>query len=353
MGDVVLSTPLIRALRETYPDAFIAALVRSYARDVLLHNPHLNEILVDEAEGQDAGAAGFWRQVRRLRRRKFNVALLLLPTERLAWMLFASGIRTRVSVGVKLYQVLTFMKMVSRHKYVPLRHEADYCLDLGRAVGVQGKDLSTEVFLTEEERRMGGEILRSAGIPPGSHAKIILLHPGSGRSSPNWRPEQYAALANLCLHDEAAFVVITGGRNEVPLKRAFGLPMPPRLVDLIGSLSVRELMAVIANSSLLVSASTGPMHVAAALGIPTVSLFCRMSACSEELWGPKGNRAEIVRPTRLYCDTRCPGDPHVCEFEEGIFPGQVHERICQVLMHGGDDGALPGKGLLPNSPVTR
>ena len=115
IGDVVLATPLIRGLRRRFPGAYIAAMVRPYTRELLLQNPHLDEILVDDPDGAHAGGRGFWGQVRLLRKHRFDTALLLLPTERLAWILFFSGIRTRVSVGLRLYQALTFMKTVSRH----------------------------------------------------------------------------------------------------------------------------------------------------------------------------------------------------------------------------------------------
>lgn len=313
-------------------------MVRPYTRDVLTGNPHLNAVVTDDPEGRHAGRSGFWSQVRMLRSHRFDTALLLLPTERLAWMLFAAGIRTRVGVGLKLYEALTFMRTVSRHKYIPLRHEADYCLDLGRAIGVRSDDLSTEVFLSSEERLRGRDLLRSRGIPlDGGSAtpSVVLMHPGSGRSSPNWRIEHYATLARELVADDRTWVVVTGGAAERPFSGHFGSIGSGHVVDLIGALTLRELMSVIAASSMLVSASTGPMHLAAALRIPTVSMFCPLTACSPALWGPRGNRSETILPPAEYCRTRCPGDPHVCQFEEGIFPAEVASRVRFVL---GDTG---------------
>jgi ADP-heptose:LPS heptosyltransferase len=334
IGDVVLATPLIRALRETFPDAYLAALVNPYARDVLLGNPHINEILTDDPKGRDGGRRGFWRQVRALRSYKFDTALLLLPTERLAWMLFASGIRTRVSVGLKLYEVLTFMKTVSRHKYIPLRHEADYCLDLGRAIGVREAQLVTQITLTEEERQKGREMLRSRGLPDSNKdggVKTVIIHPGSAGSSPNWKVEEYVELARFCLEDERVWIVITGSPNETQFSGAFAVLQSQQVIDLIGQLSIRELCTVIAAGSLVISSSTGPMHLAAGLGVPTVSMFCRMSACSVDLWGPLGNSSEIVRPSTTYCATQCPGDPHICQFVGGIDPEAVYKSIVRAL----------------------
>jgi ADP-heptose:LPS heptosyltransferase len=337
IGDVVLATPLIRALRRSFPDAYLAALVRPYTRDVLLHNPHLNDLLVDDPDREHAGRAGFWKQVRMLRSQRFDTALLLLPTERLAWMLFLAGIRRRIGVGTRFYQVLTFMRTVSRHKYVPLRHEADYCLDLGRAIGATDDGLRPKVVVTEEERKRALAVLEQRGISAGSEGKIRLIgiHPGHGHSAPNWRPERYAELVAGLLAEPDIRIVITGGAGDRPLMEPFGLLDPARVVDLVGMLNVRELVGVISHVDVLVSASTGPMHIAAGLGVPTVSLFCPLTACSPSLWGPLGNRSDVVLPPEGYCRTRCPGDPHICDLEDGVFPADVCRRVLSMTRSGG------------------
>jgi heptosyltransferase-2 len=323
-------------------------MVRPYAHDVLQGNPHLNEVLVDDPEGEHAGRSGFWSQVRALRRLHFDTALLLLPTERLAWMLFCAGIRTRYGVGTRLYQVLTLMRSVSRRKYVPLRHEADYCLDLGRAIGARSDDLSTEVFLTEEEKRVARERLeglRRGGSRDGDDLVWIGVHPGSGRSAPNWRVERYVELAEMLLRDGRVRIALTGSAAETALAAPFARLGAERVVDFVGKLSLRELMGVLSQEVVLVSSSTGPMHLAAALRVPTVSMFCPISACSPELWGPKGNRAEVILPPEGYCRRRCPGDPHVCEFEGGIDPREVFERVRQLAAEREGSGAAHGNSI--------
>jgi len=233
--------------------------------------------------------------VHELRKRRFDTALLLLPTERLAWMLFAAGIRTRVGVGLKLYEALTLMRTVSRHKYVPLRHEADYCLDLGRLIGATADGLNVELFLTVQERDAARAVLAENGWDTGRE-RLVGIHPGSGKSSPNWRIARYAELANLLLQREDVRIVLTGHADEREFADVFRKTVRGKVIDLIGQLSLRELMAVISQEQLLVSASTGPMHIAAGLKVPTVSLFCPLTACSPQLWGPLGNRSEVVLP---------------------------------------------------------
>jgi ADP-heptose:LPS heptosyltransferase len=248
-------------------------------------------------------------------------------------MLFLAGIRTRVSVGLRLYQVLTMMKTVSRHKYIPLRHEADYCLDLGRAIGVEENKLGVEVYLTEEERSSAATLLERHGMPKkGGEEKLAVgIHPGHGHSAPNWKPERYVELASHLLEHESIFIIVTGGEDEVAQVKGFDALQSSRVLNLVNRLSLRELMSVLSHLDLLVSASTGPMHIAAGLQVPTLSLFCPLTACSPQLWGPLGNRAEVVLPPDEYCSRVCPGDPHICDLEGGIHPANIYEKAVGML----------------------
>jgi heptosyltransferase-2 len=309
-------------------------MVRPWTKAVIENNPNLDAILLDDTEGAHRGASGFWRQVRSLWGYRFDTALLLLPTRRLAWILFFAGIRRRITVGRILYQVLTFMETVSRNAYTQLRHEADYCLDLGRRIGIVDDELSTEVFLLDEEKADARRLLESAGVTFGGDGyrdTLVGLHPGHGSSSPNWRVERYAEFAERILRARGDVrIIVTGGPDEVEFASHFERIGSDRVTILIGDRPLRRVMAVISHLDVLVSSSTGPMHIAAALGVPTVSLFCPISACSPTLWGPQGNRSKIVMPRSDFCQRQCPGDPHRCEFEGGI---DVDTVAASVLTH--------------------
>lgn len=114
VGDVVMITPVIRELRRKFPDSFIAALTNPNSADVLTGNPHLNETITDDMSRQS-----FFSVVSRLRSLKFTDGLLVMPTERAAYQMFLGGVKNRIGVGRKLYEVITMMKSVSRNKYIP------------------------------------------------------------------------------------------------------------------------------------------------------------------------------------------------------------------------------------------
>ncbi len=325
VGDVLLATPLLRELRKSFPESFIAVMVRPYTKDVLLNNPNIDEIIIDDFEGEHRGWKGFWKQVLKLRKYKFNIALHLLPTQRHAFMTFFAGIKTRVSVGIKLYGVLTFMKYVSRNNYIPLRHEADYSLDLGRKIGVKANNLEPEIFLTPEEIKQSQKL-----VPKNEDEIVIGINPLSGKSAPNWKIEKYVELVKKIVYEIPKAKVYINLHDEPEAIEKFEELNSSR-INFIYNVPLRKLILYISRFDVLISSSTGPMHIASALKVPTVSMFCPLPACSPKLWGPIGNRHEIILPPEDYCKINCPGDPHICTFDGGIEPDDVLRATLKIL----------------------
>lgn len=321
IGDVILSTPIPREIKKTFPGCFIAVLVRPYTQDIYINNPHVDKIiLIDDGKS----IKSFFNNVKELRKYKFTHALTLLPTERLNYILAAAGILHRIGVGHKLYQFLTFTHYVNRKKYIPLRHEADFCMDLARKIGVKTNDLSTEIFLTEEEKRKvtfkRRELLDDKKI-------LIGIHSTSGNSAPNWKPEEYAKLIFQLQNIDNIRVAVTDNVIPKDLDGINGVCYPNRNV------SLRESFITFASLDLLISASTGPMHIAAALKVKTLSMFCPLTACSPQLWGPLGNQSKIILPESNYCEDNCPGDPKKCTFSGsgGIGVSKVLDEAVNIV----------------------
>jgi len=319
IGDVVLSTPIPREIKKAYPDSFVSVLVRKYTRDIYLHNPYVDEIILYDGEDNKTQKT-FWQLVTEIRKFRFTHAFMLLPDERLNWILFFSGIPTRIGVGHKLYQFLSFSKFVDRKKYIPLRHEADYCLDMIRKIGIQPKSMEPEIFLYGEEIEKR-DAIKKKFAPDGEI--IIGINSTSGKSSPNLTIEEYRKIIVRLSEEKNIRVVITDNNPPDEIKNISNALYPN-----IG-LPLRESIINFSTLDVLVSASTGPMHICAALKVPTISMFCPLPACSPKLWGPLGNKSEIILPEDNYCQTVCPGDPHICDFsgEGGIDSEKVFNRI--------------------------
>ncbi|MEJ5351040.1 MAG: glycosyltransferase family 9 protein [Melioribacteraceae bacterium] len=323
IGDVILSTPIPREIKKTYPDSFVAVMLKKYTADIYTHNSYVDKIiLIDDYD--DGSIETFWKKVDEIRSYKFTHALMLLPKERINYMLFFAGIPYRVGVGHKFYQFITFTHYVSRNKYIPLRHEADYCMDLARKIGIQTNNLEPEIFLSEEENKIKNE-LRNKFL--NGKRYLIGIHSTSGNSAPNWTIQSYRKLIEI-LNQENEFQIAVTDNNP-----------PNELINIEGVIypninkTLRQSIINFAALDVLISSSTGPMHICAALKVKTISMFCPLTACSPDLWGPLGNQNKIIMPSNDYCSKVCPGNPKVCTFEgkNGIDAESVFQSIFNLL----------------------
>lgn len=324
IGDVILTTPLIRAVKQSFPGSFVGVMVNSVSGVLLQQNPHIDLLITDDPNGKDGGQAGFWNQVRTLRQYRFDTGLMPLPRERHAWMMFLAGIKRRIGVGGKIYQILTATRTVSRNKYIPLRHEADYVMDLGRKIGVTDDRLTTELFLSEEEKQHSAKYFRERGFDLSK--PIIGINPSSAKSVPNWTPERYFELCRILSKQYQLFINV--GIGDEKLEQLFK-PLSEKHIVYYGS-NLRELISLCSKLSIVVSSSTGTQHIAAALKVPTITMFCPLPACSPQLWGSIGNISEVVLPPEGFCQHRCPGNPKICTFDE-ISVDAVVSRINEML----------------------
>jgi heptosyltransferase-3 len=318
IGDVVLSTPIPREIKKKYPDSFIAVLVREYTKDIYINNPYVNEIILyDEKE-----KSSFY--ISKLREFSFTHAFMLLPQEKLNWILFFSGIKYRLGVGHKFYQFITNTKSVYRYKYNPLRHEADYCLDMVRKIGINPESINPEIFLTDEEKKEAQNLKRK--ICPDDEL-LIGINSTSGKSAPNITSLEYKKLVGFLLNTKGVKIVVTDLDPPDDLRYIKGVVYPN-----IGN-ALRESIITFAALDLLVSASTGPMHISAALKNRTLSFFSPLSACSPQLWGPLGNSSYILMPEEGYCGVKCSGNPYDCNFrgEGGINAEKIYKKILDII----------------------
>jgi ADP-heptose:LPS heptosyltransferase len=321
IGDVVLSTPIPREVKRKYPNSFVAVLVRDYTKDIYKNNPYVDEIIVYNKDENDFT---FWQMVKKLRNYKFNYAFMLLPDERLNWLLFFSSIKNRIGVGHKLYQILSFTKYINRRKYIPLRHEADYCLDMIRKIGIEPQSINPNIYLSNDEKEKVSEIKK---ILSSNKKTIIGINSTSGNSAPNLQPEVYKKVINKLLEFDNIKVVVTDYNPPDELLNINGVDYINQGKPLRGS--ILNFAAI----DILISSSTGPMHIAAALKTKTISLFCPLTACSPKLWGPLGNISEIILPQESYCSTVCPGDPKECDFagNGGINAELVVNKVLNLI----------------------
>jgi len=275
LGDVLLTTPVSTAIRQAIPGARITWLVRPYAAPLLDHNPAVDQVILDRAQSTAD-------LVRELRIGRFDAAIVAYPRWRIAWSLWRAGIPLRIGPASKWYSVL-FNHRVWQHRSEGKKHESDYNLELLAPLGIGFKRFSTQLVLTKDEKAAARKTLESHRIT--FKKPVVFLHPGSGGSSARWPLTHFMQLGDQ-LQMEGCDVIVTGGPGEdyqnIMIDQMHRVPV----FIAAGSVSVRELAALYSCGDLLVANSTGPLHIAVAVGVPTISIYSPVPTCHPQRWGP-------------------------------------------------------------------
>jgi heptosyltransferase-2 len=288
IGDQILCLPVATALRRLLPQARIAFLSSTYAAPVFDHHPDVDEVVA--VTGHES-----LRDLTRLFRDGFDAAIFLKPFRRLMTAAWLARVPLRVATGYRWYSVFA-NRRVYQHRSDFSEHETDYNVALLAGVGLNGGVvIRPSLVLTQQERQSA--IRRTAAVS----APRVVLHPG-GFAARRWKGEHYWDLADRLTR--AGFgVVLTGtaAERERFFAEVSALPDMAGMLDLMGQLSVRDLMGVIATSHAIVSGATGPAHMAAALGVPTVSLFDPRRNNLPTRWRPLGTGL-VLRPDVPTCE---------------------------------------------------
>ena len=289
IGDEILCLPVASAVRRLLPEARIAFLSSEYAAPVLAHHPDLDEVWTITGRESLGELVSIFR-------RAVDAVVFLKPFKRLMWAAFLARVPIRVATGYRWYSLLA-NRRVYQHRKDFSKHETEYNVGMLAGLGLQPGIVSPpSLVLTEDERVQGHGRLR------GLAASRVVLHPG-GFAARRWRVEHYHALAHE-LHRKGVGVVLTGSQTEAEMfneQSNRAAPLPAAVLNLMGQLSVRELMAVIAASHAVVSGATGPAHIAAACGIPNVSLFDPRRNNLPTRWQPLG-QGVVLRPDVPTCE---------------------------------------------------
>jgi heptosyltransferase II len=296
IGDVVLSTPVIKAVRDANPGAFVAMMVSLYAREIVEGNPHLNEVIVFDKK-RFKGVLGAFRFSALLKARKFDTALILHPAKRIHIILWLARIKKRIGLDKKWGFLLT--DRLPHTKQFGQKHEIEYNLDILRMAGIESGDRQLLVPVKAENSYRIKELLKKNGF--GDREDFVVIHPGASCPSKRWPSERFAIVADEIISRFHKKVVIVAGINDERFGQDVNDAMENEALDLSGDLSVGELIALLEKARFLVSNDSGPVHIAVALGVPVVAIFGRSQpGLSFKRWGPVG-KDDII----LHKDVGC------------------------------------------------
>jgi heptosyltransferase-3 len=293
IGDVLLMTPAIRALRRAWPGSTISALVPRATEEVLVGNPDLTTILTVE---RNAGIGGSCRTLRALRRAAPDLVLEMGQGDREAVLGWLSGAQRRVGYEPGRSGGWRRVLLTDMVPWNGAQHVVETNLDLVRACGIPA-DASRPVLVVRPEMRARmWARLASAGLSPGK--PLVVVHPVSRWLFKAWPEESCAeVIARLVRHARVAVALTSGpGPAEVEaagriLARVEEVRAAGSVLNLIGQTSLAELAAVLGRAALFLGVDSAPMHMAAALAVPVVALF---GPSGEHSWGPWGDGHVVI-----------------------------------------------------------
>jgi len=284
IGDVVLTTPVVRAVREKFPDAYIAYLGDKKSVSLLDNNPSLNEIIPF-----DFSRPTLFEQPRiawLLRKRKFDVVVDLFSNPRSALLSYLSGAPVRIGKDVKGRGNLYTHRIRDDGG---MKSAIAFHYQYVRPLGVEPTYWRTEIFLTDEEKREAGIFLRWQEVD--GTKPIVALHPGATWPNKMWLKEYFAELIDRLSIRLNAAVILSLGPEDASLGEYFARRCFGR-IRILPVLPLRQLAAVLSQCRAFVTNDCGPMHIAVAVGTPTVGIF---GPEPEEVWFPysesEGHRA--------------------------------------------------------------
>lgn len=356
IGDVLLTVPAIRALKETFPDVSISALVNSGTEEVLTGNDVVDEVIVfDRAVKNLPAVSRYIKEIKfiwDIRLRRFDMTVDFTGGDRAAVVSFFSGARYRLAwnPGKKGFPgkrfLYTHLSDIDKRKHMVLQN-----LDVLRKFGINTENTEVDFFIPEEARMFVKKIfeennIKNPPVPPfvkgglrGDYTdKVVHVHPTSRWLFKCWKDE-YMAEVIAWLIDNRIKVIITSshsGKEMDMAKKILSLTSSRTknyisgVINLCGKTTIKELAAVSEASSLFIGVDSAPMHIAAAVGTPVVALF---GSTMENVWGPYSKRHFVVAKN-LPCK---PCKKGMCEgillrqCLAAIKPDDVKEAVLKIL----------------------
>jgi heptosyltransferase-2 len=290
IGDLVLSTPALRALKQAFPDSELVVLASPSNQPLLLHNPYVDKVFVYD---QKKRLGDKIRIIKQLRGYGFDLAIDPYPDYELRTALISllSGATRRI--GYASYGREVFFNL-NRPGLVKDKHLVDLTLDIVKPLGVMSNDKRPEIFLTEDEKEWARNWLieRGAGRKP-----MIGIHPGGYYETQRWPPERFGDIANHLKEGGYSDVVIFGGPEEEGLVDRICLMINSEGLAYVGD-NLRRFAALVHSCHVFICNNSGPLHIAVALYIPTISF---MGPTDKDRWTPIGNIHKVLRIDDLPC----------------------------------------------------
>lgn len=316
IGDAVMSTPALGAIRAAFPASEIVLAANPLVSELMTPHPFCDRVVVYDKRGAHRGVPGLWKFCRLVAGERFDLAILFQNAIEAAIIVKLAGINIRAGYSADGRGIL-LTDRVKVSKDARRMHHVQYYLNMLARLGVPPAAKKLRLQCTVEERNWAGGILGSG--------RWAAINPGAAYgSAKRWYPERFAQVADALASEFGYGSLLVGGPGEIGISSEIESLMRSKPLNLVGSTSVRQLMALLASVDLVITNDSGPMHVAAAFDRPIVALF---GPTDHHVTSPLCSRFSLVRKEtecapclRRQCPTdhRCMADITVEDVLEAV-----------------------------------
>jgi len=320
LGDLILALPFVETLKVRYPECRIDVLASLYASPILENNKRIDGIV--RVQNDQLVASRHYRKEleQKIRKAGYSVVVALYPERHICRMFHQLRISHRIGTAGRFHSVFFNHRLMHSRK-ANKKHEHEYNQDFLKYFKDGPTVTTPSVHPTEKELGHARRLLTKLGL----NGNFAVVHPGSGGSADRWPMERFIEFYRD-LEQLGIPAVITGSEEEGRQIRAATERMGIQVREMTGETDLRTLAAVLSQASLVVANSTGPLHLAVAVGTHVVGLYPRRKIMSPVRWGPVGEGHQVIQP--LDPDCQCP--PRQCHCMDTIEVSRVTEAARDV-----------------------
>lgn len=294
IGDVLLSTPAIRALKESFPSSVITVLTSLLGADVLDGNPYVDRIIVFS---EKFSFFGLLRFTSFLREKNFDLVVIMNPNKFFHIAAFLAGVKTRLGYDRKCGFFLTHK--IRDNKHNATKHEIEYNLDLVSVIGAKVSDKKPIFVFSQDDMQSLGRKLKFCGINIDYFVKeplLVAVHAGTSNPKKRWAVEKFAKLIDRISSELGKKVCIVGSdEDDAIVKDLSKIITTGFYVNLVGKLTLKELGAFLGCCKVIISTDSGPAHIAASVGTKTITFFPKnVYGVSPTRWRPYALDNDII-----------------------------------------------------------
>ena len=324
IGDVIMTTPAVSALRKAFPDAFISYVVEEPFRELVEGNPDLDEVIVLE---KNQNLRGFLRLLRKIRKEKYDVILDFHSGPRSSLITLFSKARLKLGYRIKYRNFIYHIKL-SRKPKTGYFHSVENHINFVKALGV---DVETPPPLKIPQARKNEveKVKKFIGENGLEGFKIIVIHIGAGNEFRDWGVENWAKLINLFVKRPQVKVVLIGAAEDNKAEKEILKKSKYSIHSQVSKLNLREVKELISYSSLFVGPDSGPMHIAAATSTPIVALFGPTLPANFAPWQAIASHIEKKFDCRPCKQRRCIHEDFRCL--RSITPDEVYQACLRYI----------------------